>query len=161
MIYRWKKDLIEFSEVDPIEAELLRQIPDLCAVTDDPRIEERLFTEPADSTETEFIEDWNEYVKPELRHLFLSARKLVEVDLAGMEVSAKRGGKLLIPVAHGDAWLNTLNQARLILATRYNFTERELSSPHSPKSFSLRDLALWQIDFYALIQERIIDAFSD
>jgi hypothetical protein len=49
----------------------------------------------------------------------------------------------------------------LILATKFNFSDRELSMHESPKWFSRRDLVLQQINFYAEIQERIIDAIED
>ena len=160
LIHRSEKDLIEFAEVEPIEAELLRQISGLCDLTGDPKIEERLFSSPAEASEVQFLDDWEEYVKPELRHLFASARKLVEDDLARLQDDNGKGGQLFVPLAHGDAWLSTLNQARLILATRYDFSEAELSSPDLPKSFSRRDLVLLQINFYAAIQERIIDALE-
>jgi len=54
-----------------------------------------------------------------------------------------------------------LNQARLILATKFNFSDRELSLHEAPKWFSRRDLVLQQINFYAEIQERMIDAIED
>jgi hypothetical protein len=54
-----------------------------------------------------------------------------------------------------------LNQARLILATKFKFTDRELSLHEAPKWFSRRDSVLRQINFYAEIQERIIDAIED
>jgi len=160
LIHRSKKDLIEFAEVEPIEAELLRQVSTLCNLTEDPKVEERLFSPPTDSSEVQFLDDWEEYIKPELHHLFVSARKLVEDDLAKLQGDNEEGGRFFVPLAHGDAWLNTLNQARLILATRYDFSEVELSSSDLPKSFSRRELVLLQINFYATIQERIIDVLE-
>jgi hypothetical protein len=99
-------------------------------------------------------------VRPELRHLFLSARKTVEADLENLLDRPGRLGRLIVPRAHGDAWLNTLNQARLVLASKFDFSDEELSMHEVPKSFSRRDLVLLQINFYAAIQERIIDALE-
>ncbi len=99
-------------------------------------------------------------MRPELRHLFLSARKTVEADLEKLSDRPGHLGRLIVPRAHGDAWLNTLNQARLILASKFDFSDEELSMHEVPKSFSRRDLVLLQINFYAAIQERIIDAIE-
>ena len=107
------------------------------------------------------MNDWGEYVRPELRHLFLSARNTVREDLEKLSEFPGRLGRLVVPRAHGDAWLNALNQARLILATKFDFSTRELSMHEAPKWFSRRDLVLQQINFYAEIQERIIDAIED
>jgi hypothetical protein len=159
LIYRSKKDRIEFAEVDPFEAEFLRQIPGVCDSAGDPKVEGRFFSPPADPSEAQLLDDWAEYVQPELRHLFVSARKVVENDL--LNLSERELAHLSIPLNHGDAWLNTLNQARLNLATRYNFTEEELSLSGVTQFTSRRDLALHQINFYAGIQERIIEALEN
>ncbi len=126
----------------------------------DNRAEARLFSSPAETSERQFLSDWDEYVRPELRHLFLSARKTVEADLERLSDRPGHLSRLVVPQAHGDAWLNTLNQARLILASKFDFSDEELSMHEVPKSFSRRDLALLQINFYAAIQERIIDAID-
>jgi hypothetical protein len=76
------------------------------------------------------------------------------VDRAGFP------SRLVILCAHGEAWLNALNQARLILATKFEFSDEELSLHEVPRSFSRRDLVLLQINFYAAIQERIIDTLE-
>jgi hypothetical protein len=69
-------------------------------------------------------------------------------------------GRFLVPMEHGEPWLNALNQARLILAAKYEFSEAELSALESPKTFSQRELVLHQINFYAAIQERIIEILA-
>ena len=161
LIRRLKENSIELMDIEPIEAELLRQVPGVCDSGGDSRSEARLFSSPADSSEGQFLNDWTEYVRPELKHLFLSARNTVKEDLEKLSDFPGRLGRLVVPRAHGDAWLNALNQARLILATKFNFSDRELSLHEAPKWFSRRDLVLQQINFYAEIQERIIDAIED
>jgi hypothetical protein len=160
LIRRLKGNSIELTDIEPIEAELLRKVPSVCDTGGDSRAEARLFSNPADSSERQFLSDWDEFVRPELRHLFLSARKTVEEDLGKLSDRLGRPGRLVVPCAHSDAWLNTLNQARLILATKFDFTDEELSMHEAPQSFSRRDLVLLQINFYAAIQERIIDAVN-
>jgi hypothetical protein len=161
LIRRLKENSIELMDIEPIEAELLRQVPGVCDSGTDSRSEARLFSNPADPSEGQFLNDWAEYVRPELAHLFLSARNTVNEDLKKLSDYPGRLGRLVVPRAHSDAWLNTLNQARLILATKFNFSDRELSMHEPPKWFSRRDLVLQQINFYAEIQERIIDAIED
>jgi len=161
LIRRLKESSIEFIDIEPLEAELLRQIPGVCESGGDDRSEARLFSDPADSSDSQFLTDWAEYVRPELRHLFISSRNTVKEDLKKLSNLPGRLGRLVVPRAHSDAWLNALNQARLILATKFNFTDRELSMHEAPKWFSRRDLVLQQINFYAEIQERIIDAIEE
>jgi hypothetical protein len=160
LIRRLKEDSIELTDIEPIEVELLRQIPGICDGGSDSRSESRLFSSPTDSSEAQFLNDWAEYVRPELRHLFLSSRNTVKEDLEKLSLLPGRLGRLVLPRIHGDAWLNALNQARLILATKFNFSDRELSMHEAPKWLSRRDLVLQQINFYAEIQERIIDAIE-
>ncbi|MBV8140573.1 MAG: hypothetical protein JOZ60_00840 [Verrucomicrobia bacterium] len=161
LIRRLKEDAIEFIQIEPIEAGLLQEVPGVCDSGGDDQSDARLYSSPADSSENQFLNDWAEYVRPELRHLFLSARKTVKEDLEKLSDVPGRLRRLVIPRAHSDAWLNVLNQARLILAARFNFTARELSTHSAPKWFSRRELVLQQINFYAEIQERIIDATEE
>lgn len=160
LIRRLNDDSIEFADIEPIEAELLRQVFVLGDTQGDLRAEARLFSAPADSSEAQFLKDWDEYVRPELRHLFLSARKVVEEDVATLKQKAGRFSRMVFPLAHGEAWLSALNQARLILATKFDFADAELSLHEVPKAFTKRDLILLQINFYAAIQERVIDALE-
>jgi hypothetical protein len=160
LIHRLSEDSIEFTDIEPIEADLLRQIPILCDSPGDRRAESRLFSSPADAGEVQFLNDWEEYVRPELRHIFVSARTTVERDLEAIQERPGYSSRLVILCGHGEAWLNALNQARLILANKFEFSDEELSLHEVPRSFSRRDLVLLQINFYAAIQERIIDALE-
>ena len=77
LIRRLKEDSIELTEIEPLEAELLRKVPSVCDAGGDPKAESRLFSSPADPGEQQFLTDWDEYVRPELSHLFLSARRRI------------------------------------------------------------------------------------
>ncbi len=157
LIRKWKKKAIEFSRIERIEAELLRQVPACCELDPGSNAESRIFPAPADATQPDLVQDWNEYVRPELQHLFRSAKETVEADLGLLKMKVGHLGRFLVPMEHGEPWLNALNQARLILAAKYEFSEAELSALESPKTFSQRELVLHQINFYAAIQERIIE----
>ncbi|MEP7014955.1 MAG: DUF2017 family protein [Verrucomicrobiota bacterium] len=149
---------VEISDLDPFLAELLRQIPTSADPEGIPAVEQRLFSAPADSSENEVCKEWKLYVEPELRRLFQSATETVGEDLkqlCGKEKSfANR--TLHIPTQHMDAWLNALNQARLALAAKHNFTDTELGDHNRSPVGSRRDLSLFQINFYGFIQEFLL-----
>jgi hypothetical protein len=160
LIRKWKKKAIEFSRIEQIEAELLRQVPACCELDEGSAGKSRIFPAPADASEADLLRDWEEYVRPELHHLFRSAKETVEADLGGLKMKVGHLGRFLVPLEHGEPWLNALNQARLILAAKFEFSERELSTFDLPRTFSQRELVLHQINFYAGIQERIIEILT-
>jgi hypothetical protein len=157
LIRKWKQKAFEFSRIERIEAELLKRVPLCCEFDENSAVSSRIFPDPAAPTEREFIEDWNELVRPELRRFFLSAKQIVESDLDALKTKLGRLSRFLVPLDHGEPWLNTLNQARLVLATKFEFTEAELSAFDLPRTFSRREVVLHQINFYAAIQERLIE----
>ena len=53
-------------------------------------------------------------------------------------------------------WLNALNQARLVIAAKNNFTENELNDHFRSPIGSRRDLSLFQVNFYGFLQEFIL-----
>jgi len=158
MEIRRRKNQIEVSELDPFLAELLRQIPASANTEGAPAAEERIFSPPANGTETELCAEWKLYVEPELRRLFQTASETVSADLAQLNGNEKNlaNRTLRIPIKHADAWLSALNQARLVIATKNNFTELELSDHLRSPIGSRRDLSLFQVNFYGFLQEYIL-----
>ena len=151
-------DDIEISELDPFLAELLRQIPASTSPDGLPAAEQRLFSSPTNGKESELCAEWKIYVEPELRRLFQTAAQTVAGDLEQLNGNEKNlaNRTLRIPCKHADAWLSALNQARLVIAAKNNFTETELSDHlHSPIG-SRRDLSLFQVNFYGFLQEFIL-----
>jgi Domain of unknown function (DUF2017) len=126
-------DQIEISELDPFLAELLRQIPASASPDGVPTAEQRLFSSPTNGKEPELCAEWKQYVEPELRRLFQSATETVAADLEQLNGNEKSlaNRTLRIPAKHTDAWLSALNQARLVIAVKNNFTEGELSDHFS------------------------------
>jgi hypothetical protein len=149
---------LEISDLDPFLAELLRQIPASTDPGGAPTARERLFSLPIDASEKETCKEWKLYVEPELRRLFQSATETVATDLEQLNGDEKSVGNctLRIPAKHADAWLNALNQARLVIAARCNFTEAELCDQHRSPIGSRRDLSLFQVNFYGFLQEFIL-----
>lgn len=149
-------DVIEISDLDPFLAELIRQIPASAGTDDSAAAQHRIFSEPA--TEAEICGEWKLYVEPELRSLFQSSLQTVAEDLQQLNGKEKsvRNCTLRIPTEHADAWLNGLNQARLAIAARYNFTDAELSDHYRSPIGSRRDLSLFQVNFYGFLQEFLL-----
>jgi hypothetical protein len=158
MEIRRRKNQIEISELDPFLAELLREIPASASPEGASAAEERIFSLPSNGSETEFCAEWKMYVEPELRRLFQTATQTVAGDLEQLDGNEKSlaNRTLRISVKHADAWLNALNQARLVIAAKNNFTETELNDHlHSPIG-SRRDLSLFQVNLYGFLQEFIL-----
>ena len=105
--------------------------------------EQRIFSAPAaDPKEKKLCEEWKSYVEPELRRLFQSSIETVTSDLVQLNGNEKslRNCTLRIPLDHADAWLNALNQARLVIAAKYDFSESELNDHYHSPVGSRRDL---------------------
>ena len=152
-----QNEALEIRELDPFLAELLRQIPESAQPKDSPAAQERLFSPPATPEEKVLCAEWKLYVVPELRRIFQSATETVRQDLQQLRCTNKPFANctLRIPMAHADAWLNALNQARLAIAATYQFSDHELCDYRSPLG-SRRDLSLFQVNFYGFLQELIL-----
>ena len=158
MEIRRRKNQIEISELDPFLAELLRQIPASTNPQGAPAAEERVFSSPTNGMEPEFRAEWKMYVEPELRRLFQTATETVAADLEQLNGNEKSlaNRTLRIPAKHADAWLSALNQARLVIAAKNNFTENELNDHLRSPIGSRRDLSLFQVNLYGFLQEFIL-----
>jgi len=153
-----RKNELEISELDPFLAELLRQIPASTSPEGTPAAEQRLFSRPAGKSEEESCAEWKLYVEPELRRLFQTATETVAADLQQLNGNERTFANctLRIPTQHADAWLSALNQARLVIAAKYNFTDGELCDHYRSPIGSRRDLSLFQVNFYGFLQEFIL-----
>jgi len=151
-------DALEISELDPFLAELLRQIPESAAIEGHEGATERIFSPPISQPLEQLCGEWKNYVEPELRRLFQGSTATVSDDLQQLNGSKHKVSNctLRIPTDHADAWLNALNQARLVLAAKENFTERELGDHFRSPIGSRRDLSLFQVNFYGFLQECIL-----
>jgi Domain of unknown function (DUF2017) len=149
---------LEISEIDPFLAELLRQIPASAKTDVASAAEQRLFSPPVNPDEKEFCAEWKLYVEPELRRHFQGATEVVEADLRQLDANEKpfANRSLRIPHEHSEAWLNALNQARLAIAAKYDFSEAELCDHYRSPIGSRRDLSLFQVNFYGFLQEFIL-----
>jgi hypothetical protein len=158
MEVRRNGDALEVCDIDPFLAELLRQVPESTNTSGNEVAEHRIYSAPADQSEKELNHEWTQYVEPELRRLFRSATETVAQDLQMLNGSTKPFANctLRIPIDHAEAWLNALNQARLVIAAKNGFTEAELSDHYRSPIGSRRDLSLFQVNFYGFLQEFIL-----
>lgn len=148
---------IILSKLDVFFVELLRQIASSADPQGSKAARERLFSKP--SAESRFNEDWKSYVQPELHHLFQGALDTIKDDLNNIEQTHGNGSQeyvLRIPEKHIDAWLNGLNQARLVIAARHGFTDKDMEAGGPPSLQTVRELGLFQIHFYGFLQECLL-----
>lgn len=157
-ISRLDADTISVARVDPFLLELFRAIPATADPGGSDAAQNRIFSAPSADAESELCAEWREYVEPDLRHLFASAAQTVKEDLArfAREDGDELAYEVAIPGKHLDAWLNCLNQARLVIAARNDFTEKDLNEEFSIFANSPRDFSLFQIHFYGLLQESML-----
>ena len=153
-ITRPDEKTVLLSHLDALLSELLRQVPQSADPGDNAAARARLFSLPThDKAEGEMLEDWREYVEPELAKLFLSSIEIIQADLKKLRVDQMSGDATLsISAAHLDNWVHGLNQARLALSARHDFTEEDMERS-LPISGDPRALALLQIRFYGILQE--------
>lgn len=146
-------------------AELLRQIPAAADPGPNRAARNRLFPRPIADPADPLARDWTDHVAPELRRLFRSATATVEEDLRGLEPQPDRHSarrpvyRLRFPSSHAEAWLNALNQARIVIAERIGFEAGDRDQAAQPPDPG-RALALVQMDFYALLQEWLLEGIA-
>ncbi len=142
------------SRLDALLIELLRRIPASADPGDSAAAHARLFSAPThDPAEGELLEDWRDYIEPELAKLFLTTREVIENDVQALRTEKKSGeASLPIPTSNLESWIHGLNQARLALAARYDFSDEEMERT-LPLDGDPRSLALLQIRFYGILQE--------
>ena len=182
-VYRKGKDpaTVILEDIEPFFIDILRQLPGDADPGDHPGARARLFSEPMSEAEDgdDFIEDWKNFVQPEIRDLFLSAREIVNGDLAvlpacGPPPSSADAGEsdgglfnpaafipsehsLTIPSSHMEAWLRVLNQARLVLAARRGFTDTTMNGERPFPPFTTpHERDLFKVNFYDDIQQLLM-----
>jgi hypothetical protein len=152
---------VKMGPLDLLSCEFLHQIRTAADPGDSDVARQRLFPSPTNGRFPDLDKDWLEYVEPGLTELFVSSLQVVDRDLKGFpsKPPEELGYNLHIPVSHLAAWIHALNQARLTLAARYNFTDADMNG-EIPINGEERSIALFQEHFYGYIIEcfvRILD----
>lgn len=144
---------------------------------------ERLFPSPfapdalLDEDTFSHLEDWQQFVKPDIETEFENSRALVQRDLDGVELFAASemlepeyseiGGelselrRLRVPLEHTDSWYSALNQARLLMNEEFNLAaseDRILLQMETPEQLDQsRILLLAQYELYSAVQSILVE----
>jgi len=160
-IVRTDSKTVAVGPLDLLYCEFLHQIRGAADPGTNDAARQRLFPSPTNGKDPDLDKDWLEYVEPELIDWFTTSLQVVERDLKGFPSGPANdlGYTLQIPIDHLDAWIHALNQARITLGARYNFTEHDMSG-EIPIGGHERSFALFQEHFYGVLIEwfiRILD----
>ena len=144
-------------DLPPLMAGALRQLPSLLDA-DAAGIRDRLRGSPYPG-DAEGTGQWDRHAAPELAHLFLAARTLVEEDLRSLLPEKKPRGRFQveIPAAHLNAWLSSLSAARVGLAGEHGFEEEDLEAVLPDEILTERDRALLVLHLLGWVQGLLLE----
>ncbi len=147
---------LRITGIDPLLARCLQELPAILQLRDKPEAQARLFPPPT-AADDAANRDWRETVAPELRHLFASAGETVSRDLTQLKPSPRdaRFQTLTIPLAHVPAWMNALNQARLILAAIHGLDEIDMNIAYDQLD-PRKAPAVLRVDLLGMLLERFV-----
>lgn len=142
----------------------LRQATPLCVDTvrrmfewidsADPRVRRRLypdtFTDPAEEAA------WRRLMQSDLEHLVLSRREIVEKDLARIRPDGPGLYRWPIAKGHEQAWLSSLNAARLALFELYDLGPEHMDAEPEEIDDEDRQLALVRIHVMGFMQDLLL-----
>lgn len=172
----------------PAEWQLMDELPNIAAGDDfHPGSRERLFPSPFDTNtlinEDTYsqLEDWEEFVRPDLEDTFSRARDTVREDLnrvrtlspeehpeveafewlgAGLELR-----RVDVATVHTEAWYSVLNQARLLMNEEYGLADsddRVIAQTEGIESLDQdRVILLAQYELYSVLQSILIESIMD
>jgi hypothetical protein len=160
-VTRLDEQTIAIGQLDLLGVELLAQIPVSSEPADSIEAQQRLYPSPTGGRDRSLDHDWKNYVEPGLRELFQSSLQIIEDDLADFPPDEPADHyTLTLPVKHLEAWIHGLNQARLAIAARYDFTEQEMES-RIPVTGDTRAFGLFQVHVYGFLQECFLRELGD
>jgi len=138
--------------------ETLRGVPMLLE-SNDPRVRKRLMPETYDDAEAEL--QWRQHAAPELERLFLSRAQIVRKDLAAMrQLKDADSWVLFVPDTHQNAWLATLNAARLALFLLSELEAVHLERDGHQRATEKQREAIARIHFLAELQSILMGQFD-
>jgi len=178
---------LRFSGLNSWDVQTFRALPVLADYSADPVAEKRLLPSPAVEADLspEMAMDWVEYVVPELRESFARSLEIVLADLGNLlpetespighgedaEVEDSSGVlrepsplvphfSLNLPADHAEHWFRAMNQARLVLSSRYG-----MDSEHVPDLAALLEagqLEHWfQYELFVSLQGWLVEVVLD
>jgi hypothetical protein len=97
------------------------------------------------------MDDWEEYVLPELRDSFNSQLESIEAAIAHAG-TGEEPGEVFITREDSELWYGGLNQARLALEERYGFSSEQ------PEEMTPGKRSAWfRSQFYLHVQSLLLD----
>lgn len=139
--------------------ETLRGVPMLLE-SNDPRVRQRLVPETYQDPDEEL--QWRKHAAPELERLFLSRAQIVRRDLAKLhKLKDVDSWVLAIPDNHANAWLASLNAARLAMYVLAELEGKHLERDGHQKANDKQREAVLRIHFLAELQSVLMGDFDD
>ncbi len=171
--------------LSPAEWHLVAELPSSAAGDAySAKTRERLFPSPvspevlADEEILEQVEDWENFVQPDLADLFQDARKVVEKDIEGVETISPAElfegdsvpeflgelpelRRVRVPIENTEAWYSALNQARLLMNEEHDLAESEerlLARMEEAETIDEdRFLLIAQYELYSAVQVMLVE----
>ncbi len=150
---------VGFQKIHPLLAEFIRNVP----IVSDPRnlsedAQERLYPSPSTDPDLDRLRsDWQAFVTPDLTEHFQSARDAVAADLRRLHQREDQFFEFAIPNQHAEAWLNVLNQARLILAIDAGYEGEIPDENEAPDLLSPSGVNNFRLNLYAFMQQCLVE----
>lgn len=141
---------------------LIAAIPSAAECEEGDAAASRIYPLPSEAIDEQLHDDWKAYVVPEMEHLFRGSREIVQKDLENLHEHGdeERLVDITFPRIHAEAWLHCLNQARLVLAAKINYQEGDGANFHLTSPPADRQMKVFQIEFYAFLQEWLLDSIA-
>ena len=137
---------------------VLAGVPALLAEPQPPGVRERLLPNP--SKRADINRDWRELIAPELEALWRANHELMAADLGRLEkdTAHRKCWRVVFPANHAAAWLSAINQARLVLGSRWDVTEKDMTRPAEDLKPTERDHDIFLIHLLAYVEQLFIEA---
>ncbi|MFA6561621.1 MAG: DUF2017 family protein [Verrucomicrobiia bacterium] len=136
---------------------VLASVPALLAEPQPPAVRERLL--PTPSSKESINRDWRELIAPELEALWRANHELMAADLGRLEkdTAHRKCWRVVFPANHAAAWLSVINQARLVLGSRWDVTEKDMIRPAEDLKPTERDHDIFLIHLLAYVEQLFIE----
>lgn len=137
---------------------VLASVPALLTEPQPPAVRERLLPEP--SKLAAINHDWRELIAPELEALWRANYELMAADLGRSEKDAghRNCWRVVFPANHAAAWLSAINQTRLVLGSRWDVTEEDMTRLIENLKPTERDHDIFLIHLLAYVEQLFIEA---
>lgn len=135
----------------------LVHLPGLLTSQDD-RVRDRLLPRTYEADEDE--DQWRRYGVPDLEHLFASRVEIINKDLESLAQDGAVTFSLKIPERHTNAWVSSLNAARLALFVLHELEEADMEREPDDLADFEKELAVVRIHVLAFMQELLLESGS-